>query len=209
MIETCCIPRYVELNGKGFKLAPPTVQQAIEILHVLDHIEEDEDVDLLADLICALDWSPSLALNRGFIIRAYEESPVRLKVIMYQAITQGFDLKKVTKDAKESDKESTKTDYSVLIESYRNVYGGSRHEVLTSVPFALLLESMNTVKRDRALQNIRQASVNNPSKDTIEAWTSDINSEEYKDKEALMFEDLTEEEIEKEKALARKQYTRN
>lgn len=186
-------------------MAPPTVRQAVEVLHVLDHIEESEDLYLLADLVSSLDWSPAL-IDRNMIIRAFERNPIKLTIIFYKAITQGFDPKKISEQAGTAKK--GKTDFSSLIEHYREVYGGSRWEVWNEIPFSFLLETMNNIRHERALKSIHQSSIHNPSTKTINGWNADINDEKYQDKESMMFDDLSDEEIEKEKELARTHYMR-
>jgi len=171
MIETCCLPRILRIGGKSYSLAPPTVRQAVEILHLMENIKDEDDVLLLIDQICRLDFSPSMKLQRVVLLNMLKNNPVNFRLSINKALLQGYDPKKIEKSLEElKSTERKKTDWGGLIESYRSAYGGSRWEVYNTVPFTFFMEGFKTILKDRANQSLRKSVICNPGEKAIKAW---------------------------------------
>jgi len=193
MIETCYLPRLIRIGSREFRLSAPSVRESVEIIHVLNLIEDDSDIELLLDLLCKLDWSPSLQVHRTAVKGELEASHSLFFMNVYRALTQGHDPKKIANKHADS---KGKIDWSTMIESYREVYGGSSWEVWNSVPFSFFLEKMKDLTRNRARQNISQASVHNPGKETIQRWKQEAKGEPTEI-------DLSQDEIKRSKELSK------
>lgn len=210
MIERCCLDRLVRIGGKSYLLAPPTIRQAVEILHVLEQGESKSDYELLAQLVCDLNWKPSLALRRVEVLHALTDNPPHFYLNMDKALKWGFNFVEIKKEFESDAKTSTKNErinWSDWVESYRAVYGGTRWQVWNEVPFPFFLESMNTLNVDRAKMNIRQAVASQPSKESLKNWNKIIQGAEPEpDSKALIISDLTPEEVERSRKLAKDKY---
>jgi len=207
MVERCGLPRHIELGGKGYKLSPPTVRQAVEILYVIKHRNSAADDELLMELVCALDWKPvPLGLRASFV-----SDPEQFCRLMQLAIWQGYSLPDDFTDKSKGDKLSSDKpkgyDWEQALTSYCATYGGDPWSVWNTTPFPFFLQKMNSWKRDNAMRQMQRAQAANPGKKTIEAWQAAIRGGKPEpDERDMLFERLTPEEVEKEKELARKQY---
>ena len=207
MIATCCFPRLIQIGGRGYYLSPPSVRQAVELLHVLEHMEDEEDVSLLIELICGLSWH-----KRPFphdVRIAYRNNPILTRLTLQRSLTQGYTLP--NDYTEREDGGDTKSDWGAAVEAYRYTYGGDSWAVWNEVPFTYFLQQLNDMPRHRAGREMRQAIVHNPGKQTIEDWKAALGmskEERERDLGDMLFDRLTPEEIEREKELARKQYIR-
>ena len=136
MIERCCLPRSILIGRRRYSLAPPPVGTAISILHVLDNIKDEQDFLLLVDLICGMEWTPSVGLQRPVLLGMLKTDPIQMVLTIHEWLGQGYEPKKIDEAiAKTKAPTKGKVNWSRLIEAYREVYGGSRYEVFSEVPY--------------------------------------------------------------------------
>lgn len=204
MLERCCLPRLIELGGRSYRLAPPTLRQAVELLNVIATRSDRADDELLLQLITALEWKPQpLSLRAVFFANT-----AKVCNAIQSAIWQGYSLPdSYEKEEKEEKEGSKRYDWNRALTSYCMTYGGDPWTVWNTTPFSFFIQKLNTYAQDRAIVETSLARSTNPSKETVKQWTEILKSgKSEKSENEMLFERLTPEEIEKEKELAKKTY---
>ncbi|MDZ7658089.1 hypothetical protein [Fodinibius sp.] len=205
-IETSCLPREIQLGDRKVRVRPPTVRQAVEILHVLQNMEDDEDVRLLMQQVRKLDWLGGIDIIVHLRNQMHGD-PFAFSTLLKDIILQGYDPEKQTKKAKESDEEDIprEVDWKRLLSEYCRAYPGREpFKVWDEIPFPFFMEMLPEARKEEARQHINSAFeasfAMGGSEKMMETWQEKAGFETQKEqKESEYTEDIPQEELHKER----------
>lgn len=156
-LSTSCLPRKIVVGERAVRLNPPTVRQAVEILHVLEHMEGPEDEQLLFELLGGLEWSG--AADIVILLRNFSEgSPLRFGRFLREILLQGYDPEEQTRRSKKGEGVPEEADWKLLLSEYCRAYPGrDPFEVYDEVPFPFFMEMLPEARREIARRHIYRA----------------------------------------------------
>jgi hypothetical protein len=178
-IQTSCLSRRISLGERKVRLGPPTVRQAVEIIYVLERLEDSDDVDLLMELLCGLDW------RGGFDIHIHlrnllKSDPLKFRDTLQSIILQGYDPEQQTAEAQdeqsqEDDGDNASTDWKLLLSEYCRTYKGKDpFDVWNGTPFPFFMEMLPEARREEGRNHILSALESQfafgGSKEIMESW---------------------------------------
>lgn len=207
-IPTSCLPREINLGGRRVQVEPPTVRQAVEIIHVLDNLEEQADVRLLFDLLKRLNWHGAVDIFVHLRNQLHSE-PIKFSMLLRNILMQGYNPEEQTRKSKdpqekEEDPQERKPDWKRLVSQYCKAFPGEgAYQVYNEVPFPFFMEMLPEARRKEARDHINAAFeasfAMGGSEKMMDRWQEQAGWKEKKEeKKANKYqEELTKEERKK------------
>jgi len=205
-IPTSCLPREISLGDRRVRVEPPTVRQAVEIIHVLDNIEDSHDVRLLFDLLKKLNWDGAVDIF-VHLRNQLESEPIKFSLLLRDILFQGYDPEEQTqksKDKEEKESAESRPDWKRLISQYCTAYpGADPNDVWEHTKFPFFMEMLPEARRKEARDHINgafeAAFAMGGSEKMMDRWQEQAGWKEQKEEEKAQKyqEELTKEERKK------------
>lgn len=208
-IQTSCLARRISLGDRKVRLEPPTVRQAVEIIHVLERIEDNDDVELLMELLGGLQWKGCIDIL-VHLRNLLNNDPVKFRNTLQSILLQGYDPEQQTAQAQDEQKKEEKesdneTDWKLLLSEYCRTYKGKDpFDVWNQTPFPFFMEMLPEARREEARNHIYSAFeagfAFGGSEELMENWQRKAgwDTEKKKQEEAYQ-EDMSDDEIRNER----------
>lgn len=208
-LATSCLKRKITLGNSVAYIEPPTVRQAVEILHVLTNMEDSEDEALLFELIAGLEWHKSVDAVHKLRLLHRKNSFVFARTIT-NLLLQGYSPPKKNKDDDgEKDVKSYSPDWSELVHDYCRTYQSDPWTAY-NLPFTFFMEMMNDRAREIARRHLDRAvevSAGFGSKELFKKWTESAEYGKEKERAEKYSEPLTEEQINANRRNLKRRFT--
>ena len=151
-------PRIVQVGDDEFEVAAPTVQQAVEVLEILEAVAagDVEDFYYLRRRRLPL-WCPPDFLKAFDLISKLDQARLLRHLLYWGAMLPEPDESSDSDRAPEDEVEPD--DYADLLCTYCAVFGSDPWTVWTTMPFPFFLTVMGRVDRHMARLNLRNAEV--------------------------------------------------
>ena len=201
-IATSCLPREINLGNRRALVEPPTVRQAVELIHVLDNLEDRHDVRLLFERLTKLDWHGAVDIFihlRNFM----DMEPIKFSLLLRNILMQGYDPKEQAKKSAdpEEDYQERSINWKRLISQYCTAYPGADPRQVWETEFPFFMEMLPEARQKEARDHINSAFeasfAMGGSKDMMERWREQAGWTEQNEgeKSNKYQEDLTDEEM--------------
>jgi len=204
-IKTACFDRRITLGDRKVRVSPPSIRQAVEILHLLQNMEDQDDIELLMELLAKLEWHNSIDIL-VHLRNEFNHSPTSFSRLLQNLLLQGYDPEIQTKKSQEhEDEDSTDINWKLLLSQYCRAYPGEEpFKVWNEVPFPFFMEMLPEARQEEARQHIygafESAFAMGGSEEIMEKWQRKAGWQtEKKEQEEAYQEDLSEEELKRER----------
>lgn len=209
-IPTSCLPREINLGDRRVRIDPPTVRQAVEIIHVLDNLEDEHDVRLLFELLKGLNWHGAVDIL-VHLRNQMNNEPIKFSLLLRDILFQGYSPKEQTEkskdpEEKEEDSKERKPEWDRLISKYCTAFPGEgAYQVYNEVPFPFFMEMLPEARRKEAVDHINRAFeasfAMGGSEKMMDRWQEQAGFKEKKEKERAnkYQEEVPKEELKKDR----------
>jgi len=201
-LASSCLPRKISLpeSDRSIRLGVPSVRQVVEIIHVLQHLQDEDDRSLLFELLNGLDWSGAIDINIQ-LKRLYNNNRQDFAEFVQSILMQGYDPEEQAKKAKDDDSDSRSVDdnWKLLVALYCRTLGGDAFEVYERTPFPFFMEMLPEARKEEAKSHIQAALENSfamgSNKEMMESWQKQAGYKTKQESDAENITDVTEKQM--------------
>lgn len=202
-IKTACFDRRITIGSRKVRVSPPSIQQAVEILHLLQNMKDQEDLELLMELLSKLEWHNNIDILIH-LRNEFNHRPASFSRLLQNLLLQGYDPEMQTQKSKDKeDVDSTGVNWKLLLSQYCRAYPGQEpFKVWNEVPFPFFMEMLPEARQEEARQHINAAFESafamGGSEEMMESWQKQAGWETEKEKKKKEYEkELSPEEKKK------------
>lgn len=143
MFEKSCFDRQVEINSTTYWVEAPSLGLGLQILHVLDNLETEDDEQLLFRHLSKLEWSSTQAISdlRRLRKKNHFLFASHIKMIVMLGLELPKEIKKRVKDLE--DKKETAWRY--MLAEYCRIFNANPYHVWDNTPFTFFVSMMKEI----------------------------------------------------------------